>query len=277
MDNPNFTEEIEDYSSYSEEYMRSYDEDSNSYEPDDRYDAPVLWIKKTFKVKKEDIIEKLHETFEEANIPDVEVLELYITTNKEKDHAYILLNSSEGSHLLLDGTITVIVETEDGEERNLWFEKADHLKPQEHQDPFVLYIWKLPRNSPAAQVAEELRLKICEWCPIIDIYVPQDDQGKGLCIGWAKITFQYEFDTQKCVYLLNYNYFMKKEIRAGFCNTDRIYKKKETKNKGRKSHSRDNAKSKIKTGNKQYKKSYKRDSQNNKGKRSNNWTIVQRK
>ena len=61
----------------------------------DRFDAPVLWIKKTFGSSKEHIIERTLSAFKNADISDVKIVELYITTKKGKDHAYMLLNSSK--------------------------------------------------------------------------------------------------------------------------------------------------------------------------------------
>lgn len=242
---------------------------------EDIYEAPVLWIKKTFGADKEYITKQVIDGFAVKDVKDVEVIELYITSKKGKDHAYMLLNSSKYSNYLLDGNINITIsvkseEYDEEEEFTLWFEKADHLEPRDDQDPFTLYIWQLPKTNPANQIAEELRILISRWCPINDIFVPTDDEGKGLCKGWAKVEFQYEFDTQKCIYLLNFNFFLNTEIRAGFCNTDRVMvKKKEStntkKDKTRKGNSRPSKKNSTK-----YKKS------NNKPSK-NGWTLVTRK
>lgn len=222
---------------------------------EDGFEAPVLWLKKIFSIPKEELIATTEKAFVDAGMEGVKVVELYTTTNRTKDHAYMLLNSNHASKLLLDGTVSVIVNADFEKDKNkdtaenheesgsdeegggdedngkkneisLWFDKADHLEPRENQDPFTLYIWQLPDNRPAAQIAVEIRNKIGKWCPIIDIDVPADRTGRGFCAGYAKVHTEYEFDTQKCVYLLNFSFFLGREIRAGFCNVDRVYVKK---------------------------------------------------
>jgi hypothetical protein len=208
---------------YAEKYA-PYDE-----EKEDRIEAPVLLIKKVFKTRREILIEKVETAFREAGREQVQVLELYLTTNSTKDHAYMLLNSKSASDLLLDGTVNISVPVENDEgvvdEIVLWFDEADHLEPKEHQEPNVLFIRNLPTNRPALQVAQELRLKIFKWCPIEDIDVPSDRSGKGTCVGTAKIYLETEFDTRKCIYLLNHSMFLGEEILASFSNRDRQYSK----------------------------------------------------
>ena len=115
----------------------------------------------------------------------------------------------------------------------LWFAVADHLEPGDNQEPCIIYIQGLPDNRPSVQIAQELRRRISKWCPIEDINVPSDKTGKGLSIGNAKVTFQCEFDTLKCLYLLNYSMFLDKEIKASFCNKDRTYTKRSNYSTGR--------------------------------------------
>lgn len=210
---------------------------------DDRYEACVLWIKKTFRVPEDEIRENTIKAFREKGVNDVEIVALYVTTSKTKDHGYMVLNSSKASKLLLNGTINVSVNYNNDDDAQdsvfLWFDKADHLVPKSNQDPYTLYIWQLPTDRPAKQVEEELFRLISPLSPIISMEVPDnatvasqssryrnndngDRQTEGnLCAGWAKVYFSYEFDTQKCVYMLNFNRFLGVEIRAGFCNTDR--------------------------------------------------------
>lgn len=195
----------------------------------DRLEAPVLLIKKVFKNKKDILIEKVESAFKNAGRENVKVVELYLTSNSTKDHAYLLLNSRSATELLLDGTIniSVPVENDDGEFDDivLWFDEADHLQPKDHQEPNVLFIRELPTNRPSGQVAQELRLKISKWCSILDIDVPSDRDGKGTCVGNAKIYLETEFDTRKCIYLLNHSLFLGKVILASFSNKDRQYSK----------------------------------------------------
>jgi len=206
-----------------ERYVPIGDEDM------DKIEAPVLLIKKVFKSRKETIIQGVEEAFKEAGREDVKVVELYLTTNSTKDHAYLLLNSKTGTDLLLDGTVNVSVPVENDEGNSgsvvLWFDEADHLQPKEHQEPTVLFIRELPTNRPAGQVAQELRLRIKQWCPINDIDVPSDRNGKGTCTGTAKVYLDTEFDTRKCIYLLNHSLFLGQTILASFSNKDRQYSK----------------------------------------------------
>jgi len=228
------------------------DLESERIDKKDYYDAPVLWIKKIFGCSKEKLIEKTEEAFKNADMPEVKVVELYATSNRNKDHAYMLLNSNRATNLLLDGSIDIIITVQKndkdsgdedrhldvGEKDNemditLWFAVADHLKPSDRQEACTIFIQGLPDNRPSVQIAQELRRRISKWCPIEDINVPSDKAGKGLSVGNAKVTFQCEFDTQKCLYLLNYSIFLDKEIKASFCNTDRTYIKRSNYSSGR--------------------------------------------
>lgn len=207
---------------------------------EDRFAAPVIWIGKTHKASSDHIKDRILTAFSEAGKEDVEIVELYVTTKSGKDHAYLLLNSKTASDLLLDGSIVVSVIVEE-KEIDLWFDTADHLEPNDKQDPYTLFLWQLPKNRPASQIARELKLKIGKWAPICDINVGQDRNSSGKCNGTARIMFDYEFDTQKCVYLLNFNFFLDQEIRAAFCNSDRKPKKPQTKSHGRKTNKRSNS------------------------------------
>lgn len=192
--------------------------DDRNFEIDqDKFKAPVIWIKTTFGVSEKQIRDSISLAFANGGI-EVDIIELYISNKSDKDHAYMLLSSTESSDYLLDGTISVTVKINEEEEKELSFDIADHIKPEPGQLPFTLYIWQLPKTKPANMVKEELVQLIEKWCPIIDIDLPSDRDGKGLCVGFAKIEFQYEFDTQKCIYLLNYNHFLGTKIRAAFCN-----------------------------------------------------------
>lgn len=81
MNSPDLTHELEDDQYSSEEYMRNYD-DSPRCDENDQFDAPVLWIKRTFNSSKESITKALLTSFEEANRLDVEILELYTTIGR---------------------------------------------------------------------------------------------------------------------------------------------------------------------------------------------------
>jgi hypothetical protein len=234
--------------------------DNERVDKKDYYDAPVLWIKKIFNCSRDNLIQKTEEAFRNANMVDVKVVELYTSSNRARDHAYLLLNSKRASELLLDGTINIIItvhkykedkeDRDDGEDKEdrddknddgdnkkdddsddemditLWFDIADHLKPRDNQESCTIFIQGLPDNRPTVQIAQELRRKISKWCPIEDIDVPSDKTGKGLSVGTAKIKLQHEFDTQKCIYLLNYSLFLEREIRVSFCNINRVYTKR---------------------------------------------------
>lgn len=189
---------------------------------DDRIDAPVIWIKRTFGLTSGELKKSVLDAFEKAGVPDVEIVEMYVSFSTTKQHAYMILSSLRHSELLLDGTISVLVESKEEvtseEDIYLWFEKADHLEPRENQDPYMLYVWQLPTSEPATLVHEKLESFISRLAPIVTILVPANPEG--LCLGWAKIEFDYQFYTQKCVYMLNFNHFMGTEIRAVFCNAD---------------------------------------------------------
>lgn len=205
-------------------------------ESDDIFSAPVLWIKKTFKIPEETLRDRILSAFTEAGV-EAKITALYISRSQTKDHAYMILNSAKASELLLDGTINVVISIEDKDDDVvLWFDKADHLVPKGEQDPFTLYIFQLPKDRPAIQIGEELKRLISEWCPILKIEVSEGLDHQ--CSGWAKIYFKYEFDTQKCVYMLNYNRFMECEIRAAFCNSDKNYVRRAGEDKSRKSNPR---------------------------------------
>lgn len=221
-----------------------------SPEETELYESPVLWIKRTFRVPEDQIRESILTTFSKADMPDVKIAALHITTNVSRDHAYMILNSSKASDLLLDGSLSVIVQIktdkkQDEEENSeasdakddivLWFEKADHLVPSDSQDPFTLYLWQLPNDIPSAQLAKELRELIETWCPIISMKVGEKSDTS---MNWAKIVFDYEFDTQKCIYMLNYANFRGGEIRAGFCNLDRSSIRKPAEERSRHSNPR---------------------------------------
>lgn len=190
----------------------------------DRWEAPVLWIKRTYRAPADLIKSLIVDQLKKAGIENPEVVSLYITLNPGRDHAYLLLSSKKASELLIDGTINIVVpcadeEIEGKEEAVLWFDKADHLEPNEKQDPYVLYIWQLPKNRPAQEIKSHLEPMLNSWSPLLSLEVGSVEGGKGA--GWAKAHFNYEFDTQKCIYLLNFNLFMGSEVRAAFCNIDR--------------------------------------------------------
>ena len=193
---------------------------------DPKYDAPVLWIRRTYGLSSESICEAILATFEESAVENVKIVSLYINSGNSRDHAYLVLNSDSASQLLLDGTLTVVIQkevasdsTEKSEEVSLAIDAADNITPSDEQDPYTLYLWQLPRDRPAAQVEDELIRRIVELSPIKEIELPSD--SKGLCIGWAKVVFMYEKDTQKCIYMLNFNKFMNVGIRAGFYQLNR--------------------------------------------------------
>jgi len=189
----------------------------------DRWEAPPLWIKRTFGAAEQEVSSAIIDALKRGGVENPEIICLHITLNPDRDHAYILLNSAATSELLIDGTITVVVTNrrrkDDVEEDCvLCFDKADHLTPNDGQDPYTLYIWQLPKNKTVEMVHEALTKLLTPFAPVIEIEV-SDRAGK--CDGWAKIKFDYEFDVQKCIYLLNYNVFMGSEIRAAFFNFNR--------------------------------------------------------
>jgi len=191
---------------------------------DPKYNAPVLWFKRIFGVDRETLVAAIMQSFEESDVKDVKIVSLYISTGESRDHAYLVLNSEPASKLLLDGTLSVIIkrnrgEEEEEEETSLWIDCAGSLPLTDEQDPYMLYIWQLPKDRPVDQVENELRRTVLDLCPIMEIDIPGD--AKGLCLGWAQITFKYERDTQKCIYMLNYNRFMGTEIRAAFYQLNR--------------------------------------------------------
>lgn len=198
-----------------------------SKEFSDRYDAPVIWIRKTHGLTSEELQTYIMKAFEEAGVKDVQIVQMYVSFSSHKNHAYMVLSSVRHSDMLLDGTINVPVESEEDEEMFLWFEKADHLEPRETQDPNILYIWQLPANEPSSEVYRLLELAISALAPIVKMEVSSREDG--MCDGWAKVVFNHEFDTQKCVYMFNYNHFMGCEIRAVFCNSDWVIKKRPAK------------------------------------------------
>jgi|SRR5579885_829741 len=202
---------------------------------EDYFNAPVIWVKKIFKCPRDELISNIETAFSKAGMENVKVVELYTTSNRTKDHAYILLNSKKASDLLLDGTINVKIRSHDDDDEDddeeinevtLWFDIADHLRPKENQEECVIFIQGLPDQRPAMQIAQELRRKISTWCPIEDIDVPSDKEGKGMSTGIAKIKFKFGFDAQKSIYLLNYSLFLGHEIRVSFCNMDRVYSRR---------------------------------------------------
>lgn len=190
---------------------------------DKKYDAPVLFVKRTYGATVEVLKIAIMKVFDESEVKDVKVVDLYISTGEGRDHAYLLLNSDTASQLLLDGTLTVIIQVDRGNDRleevSLWIDYADHLVPNEEQDPYMLYVWQLPKDRPVQQVENELVHKILNLAPILEIEMEGDQ--RGMCMGWAQVTFKYERDTQKCVYMLNYNRFMNVEIRAAFYQLNR--------------------------------------------------------
>jgi hypothetical protein len=218
-------------------------------EEEDRYEAPVIWLKKMFKLSESTVKEAILTTFRNADLHSVAIADMFTTASEVRDHAYIILNSSKASKLLTDGTLSVVVtipkrkvarhdsgdESDEAEQNDdadtpqtedivLWFEKGNHLWPASHQDAFTLYVWQLPTNIKGSVVEAALRKQIGLYCPAIDVTVDENDDG--LCSGWAKAFFHYEFDTQKCVYMLNFRPFLGTEIRASFCNTDRATARK---------------------------------------------------
>lgn len=211
-----------------------------SDEEKDRLNAPVLWLRRTFRVDPDVIRKAILNAFHESGKTQVQIVDMFVTFNPERDHAYLILNSKAASELLLDGTLTIYVpnpkvQSEDGdpdeeespdekpEDVKLWFEKADHLTPKPYQDPYTLYLWQLPQ-IPGAEMEAEIRRVISPWCPILDVAVDENDQG--VCRGSAKVSLDCEFDTQKCCYMLSYNRMLGEDIRASFCNTDRTVVRK---------------------------------------------------
>ncbi len=191
----------------------------------DRWEAPVLWIKRTYKAPQELIESTIIRELQKAGIENPQIISMHITSNPGRDHAYLLLSSKKASELLIDGTVSIVVphvdeEMKDKEDAVLWFDKADHLEPTEKQDPFVLYIWQLPKSRTVTEIDVKLRDLLSSWCPLISLEIGSSDDGKTL--GWAKAHFGYEFDTQKAIYLLNFNSFMGAEVRAAFCVVDRF-------------------------------------------------------
>lgn len=227
---------------------------------DDVYDAPVIWLKKMFRLPEETIKNAILTTFRNAGQHSVAIVDMFISRSEVRDHSYFILNSAKASKLIIDGTLSVVVtipkrkpvlQDEDSDQEQpadeedklttediiLWFEKGNHLTPAPHQDAFTLYLWQLPKDLRGSLVEGALREKITLYCPIIDIMVDEDEDG--LCTGWAKIHLNYEFDTQKCVYMLNYRQFLGVEIRASFSNTDRgIVRKPPKEDRSRKSNPR---------------------------------------
>lgn len=192
-----------------------------------KYEAPVFWIGRTFRVGEQALRAAIMKAFSDVKIEGVEIVDLYLTKSETRDHAYVVLNSADASDMLLDGKASIIVTVNskdgDSEENRLVVEVADHIAPSTEQDPYTLYVWQLPLDRPAEQVKEELKRKIMPLAPIITIEVPSDESGN--CKGSAKVVFKYEKDTQKCVYMLNYNTFLGSEIRAAFWKKDRFMKK----------------------------------------------------
>ena len=190
---------------------------------DPKYNVPVIWIKRRFRASDEVLRKSIKETFEKADIKGVEIVDLYIANTQGKDHAYMVLNSEEAGNNLLDGTLNVYVHTEydDGESSDslLIFEIADHLNPNEDQDPNVLYLWQLPTNIPAKDVEAALRERIKNLAPILNIDVRKSPNEN--CSGSAKIRFGCQHDTRKCIYMLNFNTFLESEIRVAYYNKDR--------------------------------------------------------
>jgi len=210
-------------------------EEAENPEMQDVYGAPAILIKKTFRTPEPILRERIIAAFTELGV-DIKITGLYITRNEAKDHAYMILNSAKASEFLFDGTINLVIPMEDEDDKVLWFDKADHLMPSEDQDEFTLYMWQLPKDKSSIEVCEELKRVISAWCPILKIEVPHDSDHK--CLGWAKVHFKYMFDTQKCLYMLNYNLFMDCEVRAGFCNSDKTYVRQNSGDKSRKNNPR---------------------------------------
>jgi len=207
-----------------------------SPEEQDRFSAPTFWLKNSFGMEPETFREALIKAFSSAGQPNVDVADMFFSTNGTRSHAYFVLNSEKASRLLIDGTVNIVVsipkrkrlhagsgsDEENGDDREelvLWLEKANPFGPAEHQDPFTLYVWNLPLDKPASEIEDALREKISILSPISSLTVAENDDG--LCGGWARVGFDYEFDTQKCVYMLNFRPFYGNLIRASFYNMDR--------------------------------------------------------
>jgi hypothetical protein len=201
---------------------------------DPRYEAEVLWIKRTYHVGEPAVRAAIMKAFEGSGLDDVSIVMLYVSTSSTRDRAYLVMNSVQATEMLLDGTLSVVIRTaldkEDAKEGEvnsekeelrdvtLWMDIADHLVPTEEQDPYTLYLWQLPTQLKAAHVEMELRKVIESLCPIYRLEVKENADGR--CGSWAKVGFKYESHTRKCVYMLNYNHFMGAEIRAAFFQTN---------------------------------------------------------
>lgn len=213
---------------------------------DPRYDADVLWIKRTYRVGEPAVRAAILKAFDGSGLDAVEIVMLYVSTSDTRDRAYLVMNSAQATEMLLDGTVSVIIRApieeefktnqaesttgkrDDGnttEEKpdefrdvTLWMDVADHLVPTDEQDPYTLYLWQLPTQLQAAHVEMELRKIIEQLCPIYRLEVKENQDGR--CGSWAKVGFKYESHTRKCIYMLNYNHFLGNDIRAAFFQTN---------------------------------------------------------
>lgn len=207
---------------------------------DPKYDTEVLWIKRTYHVGEAAVRQAILKAFDDSGLENVEIVMLYVSTSEEHDRAYVVMNSLQATDMLLDGTVSAVVripiepeflpkEDEDGNDEQgrpgtdefrdvtLWMDIADHLVAKEHQDPYTLYLWQLPTQIPATEVEAQLRKVIQPLSPIYRLEVKQNADGR--CGSWAKVGFKYESHTRKCIYMLNFNYFLGNEIRAAFFHT----------------------------------------------------------
>lgn len=185
------------------------------------WDCPLLWLKSTHGVPDVEIKTAISKTCEEYGLKSVEVVSMFSNGKNERQHAYILLNNLEACRKILDGSIPLHV-TIDDEDAELWFGTADHLEPNDHQSPNVLYIWGLPTDTDAMEIQYELEKFISPISQLTNITIGEDSDG--CCLGWAKVSFETEQQTQRCIYMLNNNPHFGQPIRAAFCNKDRQIK-----------------------------------------------------
>jgi hypothetical protein len=210
-------------------------------EEKDRLEAPPILIKNTYGCDRKTLTEIIEKSFD-----GIKVLYIYVPETGRR-HAYMVLNSSAHSDLLISGTITVAVPNkcddsaeeidsdESGEnnvERNiLWFEEADHLEPHPKQSPNILYIWGLDMDMDPLKIETMIVDMIEQWSPVV--YSRLQVDSDGAFNGSMKVEFFCMFDCRKSIYLLNFNTIEGCVIRAAFCNEDHIVVRKAPISKGR--------------------------------------------
>lgn len=203
------------------EHLSPREESELSPEEIDRYDAPVIWVKRVYGLSSHELTDLINDAFKTHDVENAEVIYTHISTSEDKDHAYILINSKTHSEKLLEGLIPVVVPGIEGEEddNTLDFDAAIHLEPRETQDPCTLYLWNLNyQGKNPKQISQYFEDLISSWCPVMDV-IPQKDRYGDFNHALKIRLFCYE-DTRKCIYLLNYNEVEEVLIRAGFCNID---------------------------------------------------------